>query len=578
MIGEKLGSFRIEEVLGTGAMGVVYRASNETSGRLAAVKVISGEISQRGKAYERFRREAEILQQFRHPNIVRFLALGRYKGTSYFAMEYVPGENLEQLLARRGQLPWREVVDLGIQICEALHYAHEHGVVHRDLKPSNLMVSEKGQIKLTDFGIAKDLDATALTATGRTLGTAAYMAPEQIRGTPEVSHKTDLYALGIVFYQMLTGKPAFSGSSAVVLMHSHLNQPPSRPSAIVPEIPVALDDLIIKLMAKAPADRPWDAAAVSVTLTELRDKAQRGEPIPMVWSGAGDKTNPTRAGRDPVKKPKKETVKASRGPVISRAMVETALLVLALVALTGGIAYVVMPPRAAYLYRQAETLMASSHRHDWITARDRFLDPLDRRFPNNPYRQTTRAWRDRILLDESAGRAKILDSAVPILSEPKTEGERLYVAFSGLSRKAIEGKDDLAAVAHWEEMARAIKEDDPNERKWWLLARKRVDELKKAMAERREFVVSQLKRYNLALTTGRINEAVTIREDLLNRYGKYTDLADLLGPFAPPPPSTPDQASTPAAPLPSAPATEPAQPPEAGPATPEPGSNVPPGG
>src|SRR5271163_630400 len=118
MIGEKLGSFRIEAILGTGAMGVVYRATSE-AGKPAAVKVISGEIAKQGKAYERFRREAEILQQFRHPNIVRFLALGRFKGTSYFAMEYVAGETLEQSLTRRGALPWREVVDLGIQICEA---------------------------------------------------------------------------------------------------------------------------------------------------------------------------------------------------------------------------------------------------------------------------------------------------------------------------------------------------------------------------------------------------------------------------------------------------------------------------
>src|SRR5579871_4257963 len=162
MIGEKLGSFRIESILGTGAMGVVYRATSETTGKFAAVKVISNEIIQRNRMYERFRRESEILQQFRHPNIVRFLAVGRYQGTSYFAMEYVAGETLEQMLEHRGPLPWQEVVNLGSQVCEALHYAHSQSVVHRDLKPSNLMISEKGQVKLTDFGIAKDLDATAL--------------------------------------------------------------------------------------------------------------------------------------------------------------------------------------------------------------------------------------------------------------------------------------------------------------------------------------------------------------------------------------------------------------------------------
>ena len=283
LIGEKLGSFRIESVVGSGAMGVVYRATNEKTGRIAAVKVVSTEFAQGGKIRDRFEREAEILQQFRHPNIVRFLAVGRFRGTSYLAMEFVEGSTLEKSIFDRESLPWLEVVELGIQICDALHYAHQHGVVHRDLKPSNLMISADGKVKLTDFGIAKDLDATALTGTGRTLGTAAYMAPEQIRGNPAVSHKTDLYALGVVLYQLLVGKPPFEGGTPVVLMHSHLNEPAPRPSARLHEIPKVLDELIVTLMAKAPADRPWDAAAVGMKLTELRDKASRGASIAMVW-------------------------------------------------------------------------------------------------------------------------------------------------------------------------------------------------------------------------------------------------------------------------------------------------------
>src|SRR5262249_11345388 len=268
------------------------------TGRAAAIKVVSGELAQRGKVEERFKREAEILQQFRHPNIVRFLAWGRYKGTKYIAMEFIKGVTLDSILQERGPLPWREGVDLGIQVCEALHYAHERGIVHRDLKPSNLMVTAEGRVKLTDFGIAKDLDpdATPLTATGRTLGTAAYMAPEQIRGAPAVSHKTDLYALGIVLYQMLVGKPPFEGGSPVVLMHYHLNEPAPRPSGKVAEIPRALDELVVGLMAKAPSDRPWDAAAVGVVLTELRTKAERGATIPMVWPSPGAKPSRTGAG------------------------------------------------------------------------------------------------------------------------------------------------------------------------------------------------------------------------------------------------------------------------------------------
>ena len=552
MIGEKLGSFQLKEVLGTGAMGVVYRGINETTGRTAAIKVISGEISQRSSMYERFRREAEILQQLRHPNIVRFYAVGRYQGTSYFAMEYVPGQTVEQWLVKSEVLPWRKVVELGIQLCDALHYAHEHGVVHRDLKPSNLMITAEGQLKLTDFGIAKDLDATALTATGRTMGTAAYMAPEQIRGTPAVTHKTDLYALGIVLYQMLTGQTAFLGTSAVVLMHQHLNEPPPRPSSKVVEIPKALDDLIFKLLAKAPADRPWDAQAVSVALSELLDKAKQGAPIPMVWPQDGEKGSRPDRGGPPVPKKTKRSVKPTRRLGLNRSTIEVALLVTGLVLLVAFFGYMLWPPSAAYLYHQAERLMASDQRHKWIEARDEYIDPLDRRFPDHRYRSATQAWRDRIDLFDAEGRATILDSAVTTgFSAPKTKCEHLYVVNSPLAHRASKDGDDMTAVFHWEEMAKQLKEDDPAERRWVLLARKRAEELRKVIAERQEIVLGMLNRASASLQAGRPEEAKRICDDIQGRYGKYKDLeqvfatSPLLAKPAAPPSHAPEPVSTP---------------------------------
>jgi predicted Ser/Thr protein kinase len=531
MIGEKLGSFQVEAILGTGAMGVVYRAISETTGKLAAVKVISGELSQKSKTYERFRREAEILKQFRHPNIVRFLAVGRYQGTSYFAMEYVAGETLEQMLRRRGPRPWREIVDLTIQTCEALHYAHEHGVVHRDLKPSNLMVSEKGQVKLTDFGIAKDLDATALTATGRTLGTAAYMAPEQIRGTPEVSHKTDLYALGVVMYQMLTGRAPFEGSSAVVLMHCHMNEPPPRPSARVAEIPVVLDKLVVQLMAKDPNERPWDAAAVAVTLGEVRDKASRGETVAMVWPTEGDEAlMPTRAVTEIPKTVRKPTKPKRRIalPELNRSLLEVVGLVLALVAIGGFIGYMLWPPSAPYLYRHAERLMASKQPHDWITARDEYLDPLDRRFENHAYKKTTQAWRERIVLHGVEERAKYLESPFQTpISEPKNPTEHAYQAYFGLASKASKDGDARAAVGYWEEFSGKLHADNAEEGPWLLLAKKRVADLEQAIFQRREVVTDLLNRALTADQMGHPLEASRIRADLKTRYGKYTDVEDL---------------------------------------------------
>jgi len=557
MVGESLGSFKIDGTLGEGAMGVVYRATHEATGRAAAVKVVHKEIAQRGKAYERFQREAEILKQFRHPNIVRFYALGRFQGTSYIAMEFVQGVTLERVLADRGELPWQEVVDLGIQICDALHYAHEHGVVHRDLKPSNLMVTEAGEIKLTDFGIAKDLDKTALTATGRTLGTAAYMAPEQIRDTALVSHKTDLYALGVVLYQMLTGRPPFDGSSAVSLMHAHLNEPAPRPSAKLAEIPKALDNLVVQLMAKAPPDRPWDAAAASDTLTKIREKASRGETVPMVWATQGADTRSTDAGKKP-KKGGKTSAGAKQGwrgwglrEGVSKAdrerLLGTAALLAALLAVSGVIAYMVWPPGMPYLYKNARRLMASADRHHWYEARDNFLEPLDHRFPDHPYKQATRDWRDKILLADVEGRARVLQSAAnTALNRPNDKAEERFVEYYALASAAKKRGDDLAAAAVYDELAHQYRPDDRNERAWFLLSRKRAENTRAVISQRRGLVGKLLAQAAAAAAAGRPREAVSIRAEVLQRFGSYSDLADLLGP-APPdsPPAPPDDAQKP---------------------------------
>ena len=400
---------------------------------------------------------------------MRFLAVGRFRGTSYIAMEYIQGETLEKIIADRGSLPWREVVELGIQICDALHYAHEHGVVHRDLKPSNLMVTADGKIKLTDFGIAKDLDATALTATGRTLGTAAYMSPEQIRGTPAVSHKTDLYALGVVLYQMLTGKPPFEGSTPVVLMHCHLNEPPPRPSAKVardPQGPRRADREADGQGTRGPAlgrgrrrrdpdraarqGRPRRTGRHGLALTPARAaKPSR--------AAAAARLQRRRCGRSRTQLARKRrrsgtlaslgrpaTASADRpGSLwLSRAVLETGLLVLALVADR-------RVHRLLGLASQRRTTSTSRPRPSWprldeptgSTARDDYLDPLDKRFPNNPYREQTRKWRDKILLDDAEGRARILTSGVKIRdsTEPANNAERQFVIANELAAEASSG-------------------------------------------------------------------------------------------------------------------------------------------
>lgn len=560
-LGEQLGSFRLESVLGSGAMGIVFKATHEATGRKAAVKIVQGEVAENSKLLERFSREAEIVKQFRHPNIVRWLATGKYKGTYYFAMEYVEGTTLDKVLQDRDHLPWREVVELGIQICDALQYAHQQGVVHRDLKPSNLMVTPEGRIKLTDFGIAKDLDRTALTAPGRTLGTAAYMAPEQIRGTPAVSHKTDLYALGALLYQMLVGQPPFTGASAVVLMHCHINEPAPRPSAKVEEIPKALDDIVVSLMAKAPPDRPWDAEAVAVVLRELREKAEKNQTVAMVWPEAGTAAaNPTRAGMkvEPKKKPAAKGKKKGKSSGAVRALagddepgfftrerLEIGGLVAGLLLVGGLIAYWLWPPGQEYLYRHALPLMESSRRSDWVEAIREYVDPLDSRFPEHPYREQTRAWRDKLALDDAEGRARLLASPTPTpFSQPQTNGERQFALYHGMAAKAEADGDEAGAERYWREMAGVVSQDDPEDRRWHLLATKRADDLAARVRDRRAFVEEQFRRAVAALQAGRPKEALQIQAMLREKYGRFTDVADLFQPVEPEP-EKPDAAATP---------------------------------
>src|SRR4051812_28400628 len=220
--GQQVGPFLVEKEIGAGAMGAVYRAKYVKTGQLVAIKVMAphaGSASAHGLA--RFEREAPILKQLRHPNIVRLFGIGKHQGMPYYAMEYIQGETLDRVIARRDRMTWEQVVDLGQQLCAALQHAHQAGIVHRDLKPSNLMILPDGTLKLTDFGIAKDLDVTQLTATNSTVGTAAYMSPEQCMGQ-EITLKSDLYSLGVVLYELLTGRKPFTAENAVDMFMLHI--------------------------------------------------------------------------------------------------------------------------------------------------------------------------------------------------------------------------------------------------------------------------------------------------------------------------------------------------------------------
>lgn len=295
LVGQQIGPFLITKELGSGAMGTVYRADFNKDGRVipVAFKIISLGLLGNEGALARFEREANILKQLKHPHIVRLIGNGKYKSTPYIVMEFVNGRSLDRIVADRGgKLGWEEVLSLGKQLCSALQHAHDKGIIHRDLKPSNLMVTEDGTLKLTDFGIAKDTDVTALTGQNNTIGTAAYMSPEQCKGDRNLTNKSDLYSLGVVFYELITGRKPLVADTPVELFMKHVTETPIRPRKLCPDLPIWFDNLIMFLMEKDKDKRPLDAATVGKLLEDIEEKVRTQQSLGAQLANAKRKDRP----------------------------------------------------------------------------------------------------------------------------------------------------------------------------------------------------------------------------------------------------------------------------------------------
>ena len=222
VIGTLIGDrFRLEEIVGSGGMSSVYRAFDPTLERNVAIKLMHRDISSDPDQLERFRREARAVAQMNHPHVVTVIDAGEDDGAPYIVFEYVEGETLKERIRRLGRLPVSEAVAYAIEIGRALECAHLHKLVHRDVKPQNVLIDRDGRAKVTDFGIARSMEAQGLTATGRVLGTTDYVSPEQALGH-EVAEQSDIYSLGIVLYEMLTGEVPFRADTQVAVAMKHV--------------------------------------------------------------------------------------------------------------------------------------------------------------------------------------------------------------------------------------------------------------------------------------------------------------------------------------------------------------------
>lgn len=260
--------YEIIEMIGKGGMAIVYKAKCLVLNRYVAIKVLRPEFQTDEAFIKRFRAEAQAAGSLSHPNVVSIYDVAQDSGIDYIVMEYVEGVTLKQYIDAKGIIPWKEAIDYGAQICSGIEHAHKKGIVHKDIKPHNIMITREGVLKITDFGIAKAMNAGTIASNTATLGSVHYFSPEQARGG-YTDAKTDIYSLGVLLYEMVTGRLPFEGDTAVSIAMQHIEKTPIPPRNFNPEIPISFENVILKAMCKSPVSRYESATRMLVDLKKV---------------------------------------------------------------------------------------------------------------------------------------------------------------------------------------------------------------------------------------------------------------------------------------------------------------------
>lgn len=330
LIGQTLGDFQIETELGRGGMAVVYRARQITLDRIVALKVLPPELSYDTNYITRFRHEARSVARLEHPHIVPIFEIGESQNLHYIAMKYVEGRTLKELVRAEGSLPLQRVVDLLSQVAQALDYAHRLGVIHRDIKPSNIMVTNEGWVYLTDFGLARGVGgSTGLTMTGTVMGTPEYMSPEQAQGVSNIGPATDIYALGVVLYELLTGAFPFQADTPMAMLAARLLQTPRPPRDVRGDLPMPVEDVIMRALARNP-DARYDSASALVAALRSATGISAQTPVqppvspprgtappPTVVDHAPARQQQSQPGRTPTSPTPPLVMPANTGPTVA---------------------------------------------------------------------------------------------------------------------------------------------------------------------------------------------------------------------------------------------------------------------
>jgi serine/threonine-protein kinase len=290
--------YQVMRELGRGGMGIVFQAYDKQLNEPVAIKILSPFLSNDSEALERLKREVSAARRVTHSNVIRIHDIGETKGLHYVSMEYFPGDNLKDYLRRNRNLSFMQAYQIASQICEGVEAAHRQGVVHRDLKPQNVIIDARNQIKIIDFGLAHSAHLKGMTATGLIMGTPEYMSPEQVSGT-KVDERTDMYSLGVILYELFTGRVPFTGDSAIAIGFMQMKDPPPPPTGVNPQLSPQIEAVILRALEKDPVRRYQ-------TIAELRSDLEKA-----VFSPAQGKAEEAEIGKS-IKVSIRESQKLSR--------------------------------------------------------------------------------------------------------------------------------------------------------------------------------------------------------------------------------------------------------------------------
>lgn len=504
---EQLGPYRLGRKLGQGGMGAVYAGVDQETGAAAAIKVLSPSLASEEGFRVRFEAEIESLKKLDHPQIVRLYGYGEQAGTLFYAMELVEGTSLEDELRAGRRFDWREVTTIAIKLCRALKHAHDHGVIHRDLKPANLLLTPEGDIKLSDFGIARLFGNTRLTSDGGVLGTAEYMAPEQAEGRA-VTDRCDQYSLGGVLYALLAGRPPFRAKSLLEMLQLQRYAEPEPVTRFAPQTPAELTRIIHQLLEKDPQDRFVNTLILSRSLEAMERglsiSLSRGDDFVLAGPDTGDTGQSSASALPPTMTPTQladamgssagssadvqmtEATLAFAPPVEKRPLppeplpasdtsvgrftkvegrrddrssalgeIFSGLFAPQTLALMGGLLIVVLggwylmqPATADSLYRQIETAAADGDVENLRDVRPKIEDFLAR-FADDPRADSVRGWQDELKQTHPIQRAYV-EAKRQLLIDP----EVALAKFSALIDVYDDDSTDSDVTRHYVKLAR----------------------------------------------------------------------------------------------------------------------------